>query len=507
MSPSLTYSMMIVEGKLQSGGCGRWIEFMERLDTFSGGPVVAMSYLQVEHLKSANYMYQCHDPTASSKFAESLKHLLTGPSVSSPNTIYCDDGRKWTTQMCSEQDIALCINCDSPCEEPGATHLNSCKGANVYKGNDELKILSFKFNTTIPEPSLSNLTVPGTSIQKDQVVVEIDINAPSYVYCDIYESLSAAQSATNKILVSRGVASYPSSDLKVSITFFDLKPSTFYYVACTADIDPKTSLSSTSDVEITSFSTSCCIPLTVDISYPHQVLINSYVSSLIHVSSNWPLKANDGIVLTPTLKSVSGVASDCLFSPSSLNSLDATDSDSRIGGVYIDLHSCSNPPNIPFNFSIVITGVNAENYEIKYASKNVSLRLVAEEEEIDPSLVSARFKNSLKAVEIKFDRPIQAENLQVSSNVVSSAFTCSILFAFLGADGDKCTFDKDRSSILIFFNHNSVLLPADSITLLPSKLTPTSISQSVDVLPPMRTKYPEVNVITRTKIGAMNTYI
>ena len=77
-----------------------------------------------------------------------------------------------------------------------------------------------------------------------------------------------------------------------------------------------------------------------------------------------------------------------------------------------------------------------------------------------------------------------------------------MLFVFEGADDDKCSFNKDRSSILIFLDYGSVLVPSDSVMLLPAKLTSTSISQSVYVLPPLLTKYPKVNVVARKQIGA-----
>ena len=473
---------------------------MDRLDTFIGGPAVAMAYLQVNHIMSTNYMYQCHDPIASSRFVSSLKYLLTLSSLSSPNTTHCDDGRKWTTQRCSAQDIALCVNCDNPCEEPGATYLNSCDDNDTRE--NELKVLSFKFNTTIPGPSLSNLVVPAVSIQKDQAIVEVDINVVAYVYCDIYTSMSAAQSATYEILVSRGVASFPSSFLRASMTFVELRPSSTYYVTCTAEVDPKTSLSLSSDLVITSFSTRCCIPFFVDISFPRQVLVNSYVSSFVHVSSDkWPLTSDDGITLTPTLQSSSGEISDCLFSPSSLDSVDAIDADSGTGGVFVDIHTCSIPSTAPYTFSFVISGVKDENYEFKYTSLDLSVKVVAEEDEIDPLFVNAMFKNNLNVIELKFDRPIQADKLQLNPNILSNSFICSDLFAFEGADTDKCTFSNDRSFISIALDYNSVLLPTDTITLLSAKLTASSISQTVNVLPPLLTKYPTINVVSRNEIG------
>ena len=78
------------------------------------------------HIRSTNYIYECHNPLASSRFADSLKYLKALTYPSSPNITYCDDGRKWTTQRCSVRNIALCVNCDNPCQDPGATFLNNC---------------------------------------------------------------------------------------------------------------------------------------------------------------------------------------------------------------------------------------------------------------------------------------------------------------------------------------------------------------------------------------------
>ena len=499
MTPSLTYNTMVLGGQVRSGGCGRWREYLERLDTFIGGPVVAMTYLQVNHIRSPNYMYECHDPSASLRFADSLKYLMTLTYSSLPNITYCDDGRRWSTQRCSVRDIALCINCDNPCQEPGATFLNSCNEDDISEREDELKVLSLQVNKTIPDPSLSNLVTPVASIQKDQAVVEVDINVAAYVYCDIYTSLSAAESAKYEILVSRGVASYPSSELKASVTFVNLKPSTVHYGACTAEVDPKTSLVSSSDVKMVSFSTACCIPILVDLSYPRQILVNSYASNFIHVSTDkWPLEVNDGITLTPTLQ-----LSDCLsFYPSSLSSVDAIDADTDVGGVFIDVHSCTVPSTSAIAFAVTISGTNAADYEIRYTTSNLLVEVVAQEEDIDPSLVNAVFKNSLNSVEVKFDRPIQVENLQVTSTIASSGFICSELFVFAGSGTDKCIFNDDRSSISIILDYNSILVPADSLTLLASKLTATSVSQNITVLAPMLTKYPIINVVARNEIGA-----
>ena len=136
-----------------------------------------------------------------------------------------------------------------------------------------------------------------------------------------------------------------------------------------------------------------------------------------------------------------------------------------------------------------------------YTSVERSVEVVVEKEAIDPSLVNAMLKNNLNIVELKFDRPIQVDQLQISSNLVSNSFICNELFDFRGAQRDECTFDNDGSSISIFLDYDSILLPTDNVTLLPAKLTASSVSQSVVVLPPLLTKYPEINVVVKNQIG------
>ena len=150
---------------------------------------------------------------------------------------------------------------------------------------------------------------------------------------------------------------------------------------------------------------------------------------------------------------------------------------------------------------ITISDANAVDYEIRYTTSDLLVEVVAQEEIIDPTLVNAVFKNTLKSVEVKFDRPIAVENLQVNSSIVSGSFLCDELFVFDGSDIDRCTFNDDRYSISIFLGYKSILVPGDSLTLIAAKLTSTSMSQSVSVLEPMLTKYPKVNVIAKHVIG------
>ena len=184
-----------------------------------------------------------------------------------------------------------------------------------------------------------------------------------------------------------------------------------------------------------------------------------------------------------------------------MNFVDAINANSGIGGTFIDIHTCSAASTIPFTFAIIISGANKADYEIMYTSVDMSVEVVVEKDAIDPSLVNAMFKNNLNIVELKFDRPIQVDKLQLSPSILSYSFICGDLFAFEGADTDKCTFSNDRSSISIALDFSSVLRPTDTITLLPAKLTASSISQTVNVLPPLLTKYPTINVVSRNEIG------
>lgn len=158
----------------------------------------------------------------------------------SSNVTYCDDGRKWSIQRCSTQDLSVCVNCDSPCQDSGVTYLNSCVDGGIdTSGNpDEIKGLSIKFNTTIPDPYLSNFHVP--SVGKFNASIDIDVSEAAYVFCDIYDSTNTAENPSYDLLVSRGLSSYPyssassSSGLRATVSFYDLKPSTTYNVSCTA---------------------------------------------------------------------------------------------------------------------------------------------------------------------------------------------------------------------------------------------------------------------------------
>ena len=119
--------------------------------------------------------------------------------------------------------------------------------------------------------------------------------------------------------------------------------------------------------------------------------------------------------------------------PSSLSSVDAIDAGTDVGGVFIDVHSCTVPSTSAIAFAVTISGTNAADYEIRYTTSNLLVEVVAQKEDIDPSLVNAVFKNSLNSVVVKFDRPIAVEDLQVNSSIVSGTFLCSELFVFDGS--------------------------------------------------------------------------
>ena len=150
---------------------------------------------------------------------------------------------------------------------------------------------------------------------------------------------------------------------------------------------------------------------------------------------------------------------------------------------------------------MIVSGSNAANYTTQYFSDDLLVEVITEEQANDPSLVNAVIRDNLRAVKVNFDRPIQADKLQVSPTILSNIFACSELFSFKGADTDECTFGEGRTFVLILLNYDSVLLPADTITLLPAKLSAISKSHSVELLPPKMKRYPKININTQDKIG------
>jgi hypothetical protein len=105
-APVVLYESMIKNRAKVTGGCASWSNFADTLQSLAFYsaivenvtiPVLSMSYVQINYLKSPNNIYKCKDPSASSEFLASLLAHASEIELTDASVHYCDS-RRWAVQ-------------------------------------------------------------------------------------------------------------------------------------------------------------------------------------------------------------------------------------------------------------------------------------------------------------------------------------------------------------------------------------------------------------------------
>lgn len=258
------------------------------------------------------------------------------------------------------------------------------------------------------------------------------------------------------------------------------------------------------------FTTACCIPIHLSLSFPHTLESGAYVSDFLSltVSSMVP---SDDVTVTLSVDVLTGSAgSGCSMSPSSFRLLSSLSS----FAYRADLYGCA-AGTYQVRTSSMLSGAGSDRYQVVFDTENrFEMRDLSA---LSPSIVSAYFADDLSGVNVQVHlapqhmgvrlaphlslalQPQFTIPIEVASAVTSSSFRCSSVMRLVDDPLAMCRL-SDTTRLTIVLSHGSAILPGSVFDLLPQQVRAAgsvgryAIAQSVVTAAPAAPASPVVTI-------------
>ena len=473
------------------------LEFAQEFNTIS-----SIQLYTSLHPESSFTNATCSNDTAASLIID----RLTSPS-SNLDPIKCHDSSWGICRIKSK--TKLCVGCVDPCPSVNSNMdlvlkdaMDSCSST-----GDCLHSLIVCSKDPLPAADITSIQVLVQS--KSAILVTVEVDAPSYVYCAAYASYEAPSSVEAVLSVNNVNRS---TNGAASILLHDLSPSTNYAVHCATKSGSGSTLTYEKMLaKSVSVSTVCC--KIASISWIESQFTAGYIKQdLLKVELDSPPSSDLSIGISQ--RSYDSAADRCRFSP--VVSYRAV---SSVGYDLVRYFSVSCGSAIrrgAYEVEATLDGSSSSEYELRFPfGKSFTILDPNCAQSVAPDFSSAIFSSDGASITVSFTIPTNKAGLPDS-------FMCSNLLQFPGVLVSSCRW-IDNNRIVISWSGVVDVNIGSTISLALTKvgipfikkftgLTPPSISCSqpqlikvtaaVTVQPPYSPIIPVVSLSAASRIGS-----
>ena len=402
--------------------------------------VKTISYFyQVSHDMNARFdLKSCSNPKVAGNIVSHLVEYEVDILSNDIPIVYFCGSDKWIMNSCGiEKLLKLCINCIDPCSSRAGNQASAFPSMCPVTGAC-VNILQVGFDDSFPPAKI--LSVQPLSISAKHISVNISLSDSfSYVYCMALQSTQREPSLSVLLTQSSQLA----VDNALTVSFFDLVPSTSYAIYCiTQSQDARVPVSA--DTLYSVVQTSCCKSILVSITSSYvmsQVLYSAILQLTVSAvpSSYLSIHASIKAIIAPQQNG----SSFCSFSSLCLSNTSHTGVKNPY---FISLH-CSSQKSIGnYSISILISGNSASEFIVDNGEKYLTLNVMSRDLSIftPPCFESAIYDDSGISLLVQF-------STSTNKALLPKLFSCPDLLIFVYVEQASCQW-VDSSSLRVTFH-------------------------------------------------------
>ncbi|KAJ1422853.1 REJ domain-containing protein, partial [Ochromonadaceae sp. CCMP2298] len=404
---------------------------------------------------------------SSASVVQKIIAALLTPISNATSASFACGGSTWVVGQCPRGGMggsasyspALCVGCSDPCSS--VSHCNGDLGVVpglsispcVYQQctgtrSSAIRVLTVSHGALEQAPSIQSMS---TEISKTKVVVRAQLSSAGSLYIAVFESSSAVSqpSSIEEVLLQNNVASTSSSNATFTAVQ-GLAAATAYriYFLTVSPVGIESSLAEVL-ASARALNTTCCKTIT-------STGVGSVIegrAALSILGLQFSARPSSQLLLRIELRELSdGVSTLSGYSlfPSSIS----VSSRSPV------LFSSSLPalPVGEYEFSLVLSGASASEFEVVYSSTRIRV-ISAVQEPPTPVLQSAVFASDGSHVRLAFDSG-------TDQGGTGTKFACSSLFDFDCASASTCAWADSATVLAHVQGAGTCVRPGDSVSLL-----------------------------------------
>eukprot|EP01036_Dinobryon_divergens_P022213 gene22213-30453_t len=367
----------------------------------------------------------------------------------------------WVVDRCSEQSLAVCIDCSNPCQRSSTVQTLSIAPCQP-KASTGIAVFFVSYRTLLKPPDIYSLAGVATSTS---IRVTASLSSSGVLHCGAFSTVPPAMSSY--AVLQQNYNSATDINNISTINIVGLIPLTSYSLFCYTYYGGLSSSTADMISNRRRVNTTCCKSVTIE-GRAKLIMSGTDYSSFFSIGFiGLPSKSMDIFLSLNT--SESGIY------PARFT---VTANDKSM--LYASLRSL---PKGLYRYSMLLSGPSAHEYSLTYTGGNHFRVLSSDQVMPAPFLYSVEFSNDGSYLTIKFDSPTNRGN-------TSTTFNCHNLFTFPCSDSSTCTW-MDDSTVYGYLSGKNCALPNDNFGI---KMNTTIKARCLSVSRcPMNSKWPNAS--------------